>query len=1129
MKKPFTLLIYLIPFLVLGMFGPFDAQAAKEPGSDYSLKKVLQGTTESSTPWSLRYQSEAEIVSMRSRNMKHFRNASGNFTAFTATGSIHYKKGNQWLDINNNIVTNTTGLYTSKLFANTTNNFQTFYPANPFKEAVIVVYNGQIYEERIKAISFVDASNNRISALPISGNIVPEVFGNQLVYKGVYKGVDLIYTQTNDGKKVDLVIHSNTFLQVIPVQAVSIVIEEEVKIPAGLTVTNDNGVTLLRDKKVEVNFPAPVAIESINSAKTYSNENELTTQGTLKLVNQSATSLTLNSSFSINWLKDATRSFPVKLDPSANYGPFAVSMATGYMTTATGAKTNGLLRLAGANTFAWAKFDISGLASTGITDVDSSRYWGYHYTSTGADKIAKIAGLANLDPVSGLNTAIVSQINAGPIYINNYIFGGSAFQWRTALLDTTLADTAVLSSVARGWFGVGMTYLSGNTGFMYQYGWNGVAGSICYLEVTYQTAPCTNPVSAGTVIGNALVCGGSTTNLSLVGASVGTGVTYQWQSSPDGVAWTNVTGALSPSYVPVISSDSIYYRCEVICSAGTPAYTPAKVIYADIFKVTALNPYNEGFESITAANQLPNCMVSTNLGSITYTYLLPTGSYNQAARTGNKYGSFRYGCNDFFFTKGLNLTQGVTYSFSTWFVTDGYTGSWDSVALYVATGTTAASATLLPGATLIQPSNVTYQKLTGSFTPTATGVYRFAFKVVDAGIPWYLSIDDIKVEVAQAPTLLTGTKANITTSGATLSGNITADGGAAVTQSGVVVSTSPSPVRGGFGVTDSASNPNVGTGNYSINVAGLSLATTYYYRAYAINPIGTSYGADSTFTTNAASVVPTVVKTSPTNVQAYTATVGGNITSDGGAVVFASGIVYSTTPNPTIGGFGVVDSTTNPVTALGAFTKNLGGTPSTKYYYRAYAINSVGTAYSVQDSFTTAPVVAFFPYMQNFDTVGLNTGWTSAAVIGTLNDWVAGTPAKTTLSAALSTPTAWITKTTGTYSTSHDAALVSPQFNFSALVANPILRFKHKFYTESCCDGGILEISTNGGLSWTKVENTVGTGANFNTANAIAWYNGTAQGNTWNNLSSAYSTASNGWISSMIALPGAAEIGRAHV
>src|SRR5690606_26041072 len=137
-----------------------------------------------------------------------------------------------------------------------------------------------------------------------------------------------------------------------------------------------------------------------------------------------------------------------------------------------------------------------------------------------------------------------------------------------------------------------------------------------------------------------------------------------------------------------------------------------------------------------------------------------------------------------------------------------------------------------------------------------------------------------------------------------VAGNITNNGGNAVTASGIVLSTSPNPTRGSFGVVDSTTNPLILTGALTVNVTGLTPATTYYYRAYAVNALGTSYGADSMFTTFSSATVPTVVRIAASNIQAYSATIGGNVTSDGGDPVIASGIVYSTSPNPVLLGSG---------------------------------------------------------------------------------------------------------------------------------------------------------------------------------------------------------------------------------
>lgn len=405
---------------------------------------------------------------------------------------------------------------------------------------------------------------------------------------------------------------------------------------------------------------------------------------------------------------------------------------------------------------------------------------------------------------------------------------------------------------------------------------------------------------------------------------------------------------------------------------------------------------------------------------------------------------------------------------------------------------------------------------------------RFRFGADAFGTDEGWAVDDIEVILPTAPTMITGTKTNVTNNSVTLAGNITSNGNSPVTVSGIVIGTSPAPTIGGFGVIDSTTNPVVTGGVYTKNITGLINSTTYYYRAYAINAVGTTYGADSTFTTNGAATIATVTRNIATAVATTTANIGGTINTNGGDPVTVSGVVYSTTSNPVIGGGGVVDSTTTPLVSLGSFSFNIAGlTHSTKYYYRAYAINSIGTAYSTQDSFTTAPIISTLPYSQNFDGAG-NTGWSSSAIGGGVNDWQLGTPAKTNISAAYSAPNAWVTKLTGNYSNNSYSGLVSPQFDFTTSTADPILRFRHKFrFVQTAIDGAIIEISINGG-AWTQLDNTVGTGTNFNTTNSTSWYS--ANTSFWNSLtgamfannSTSYATQSNGWIQSTVRLTGAA-------
>ena len=95
--------------------------------------------------------------------------------------------------------------------------------------------------------------------------------------------------------------------------------------------------------------------------------------------------------------------------------------------------------------------------------------------------------------------------------------------------------------------------------------------------------------------------------------------------------------------------------------------------------------------------------------------------------------------------------------------------------------------------------------------------------------------------------------------------------------------------------------------------------------------------------------LPILNTTSVSNIGVNSANSGGNIASDGGSPVTVRGVCWSLTPNPTTSNFKTVDGS-----GTGIFTSSMTGlAPYTLYYVKAYATNSVGTAYGDQVSFST--------------------------------------------------------------------------------------------------------------------------------------------------------------------------------
>lgn len=102
------------------------------------------------------------------------------------------------------------------------------------------------------------------------------------------------------------------------------------------------------------------------------------------------------------------------------------------------------------------------------------------------------------------------------------------------------------------------------------------------------------------------------------------------------------------------------------------------------------------------------------------------------------------------------------------------------------------------------------------------------------------------------PSVATSPVSAITTTSATVTGDVTNDGQATVTARGFVFSTDPNPVRGGSSTDVPAGS---GVGLFSLQIADLSPGTTYYVRAYATNSQGTAYGSQTSFMTQQLSQV----------------------------------------------------------------------------------------------------------------------------------------------------------------------------------------------------------------------------------------------------------------------------------
>jgi len=121
-----------------------------------------------------------------------------------------------------------------------------------------------------------------------------------------------------------------------------------------------------------------------------------------------------------------------------------------------------------------------------------------------------------------------------------------------------------------------------------------------------------------------------------------------------------------------------------------------------------------------------------------------------------------------------------------------------------------------------------------------------------------------------------------------------------------------------------------------------------------------------------------MITNSPTEVATTTALGNGSIDNNGGSAITQHGMCWSTSANPT-----TTDSKTEEgaTTVIGSFSSSMTGlTANTLYHVRAYAVNSTGTGYGADVTFTT--LAAGVPIVVTKTTI--NVRETTATGVGNI-------------------------------------------------------------------------------------------------------------------------------------------------
>lgn len=608
-----------------------------------------------------------ELVDKRDQFGKHFQNQDGTTSAIlTAGGSLHFLDNGKWKAIDRQITANNTNRHAQHGYVNDKNSFLSFYPNNASAGIITEYKEGNVVEGVNKKMVWLDENHNPLNQANINSSVA-QISENKITYSNVFSGIDLVYYQQNDGRKMDYVINNANLMNNAPAQAKYLAFAEDFSLPKGARIDEDKNE---EGNVIALNVSMNGTIVFRYDMPKHSDSNNKEISSYYKIVQN-----TIYTVVSNEWLNSGL-TFPVYIDPTVTVYPTASGNYNTGAIDATLAKTAnndmyiGMRFAYGATTGsrrfmrAWASFNVTSIPDAAeINTVIFGCYVGLNTFDAAYGEMARVVPITSGIPNAATGGTLYNMCGENvPSALFSIGAGGTGNQ---SLNITSVVSPFVTSSLPSDIFSLGFAPVgSFDTGYTEQVGIYGstrtqsTSGGKPYLTITYTVvSPCSGtPTGGTTVLAPATGTYGTTFNASVTGSTTGvSGLTYQWESAPTaGGTWTNISGATlaTGAFTAPNAIATTYYRRKITCS-GNSSYSTAVA-----FTTTCTPSHIEGNapESAGGINFGYIGVSNVSIGNINNT----TG-YRNAAPAYNSY----------YETQSTNVSEGTSYTLSVTYKDDG--------------------------------------------------------------------------------------------------------------------------------------------------------------------------------------------------------------------------------------------------------------------------------------------------------------------------------------------------------------------------------------------------------------------------------------------------------------------------